>query len=257
VCEENARQDTTIVEDHRNAEQLQWDAQLMEDPCMRLKAAAYSGDTPRTHAKFVSTKQAMKSGLQDPDMMFSVLEQCFKKLSFMEKTHEGPDRLQLEKEVVALRLELNQSLTLLRVFGSSLFDVSAMQRGKHRCGITRDLLLVWAMNGDARSCLMDMLPEIRGVLCELSLGTDGLETIFGELVRRAGYKPTYERALAYMQTVLVLRLCCRCFLRLFSDRELDPGQTRRYFNYSPALLSEEAVLIEYIQPEDARGMAQV
>jgi hypothetical protein len=59
------------------------------------------------------------------------------------------------------------------------------------------------MNGDARTCLMNLHPSVRGVLCELALGTDGLETIFGELVRRAGYKPTYEMALAHMQTVSV------------------------------------------------------
>jgi hypothetical protein len=101
-----------------------------------------------------------------------------------------------------------------QLFGSSLFDVSAMQTSKHPCGLTRDLLLVWAMNGDARSCLMDLHPSVKGVLCELSLGTDGLETIFGELVRRAGYKPSYERALAHMLTVRVLYLMIDSVIRL-------------------------------------------
>jgi hypothetical protein len=116
VNEEEALQVATIVDGHCDSKQLQWDAQLMADPCLRLKAAAYSGDTPHTHAKFVSTKQAMKMGLQDPEMICSVLEQCFKKLSCMGKIQEGADRLQQEhqKEVAALRQELNQGLTRLR-----------------------------------------------------------------------------------------------------------------------------------------------
>jgi hypothetical protein len=87
-----------------------------------------------------------------------------------------------------------------QLFNQQLWDVETMMKMHHPCGLTRDLLLDWACNGDAHAQLVE-IPGVREILCELALGTDDLETYFGELVRRAGWKPTYEIAIAIMQTI--------------------------------------------------------
>jgi len=68
----------------------------------------------------------------------------------------------------------------------------AVQRDKNSetidRGFTRDLLLVLCMNRDARHHIKSLNPHIERILVEHSLDTDGLETVFGMIVMRLGYK---------------------------------------------------------------------
>jgi hypothetical protein len=116
ASEHEDSQNTTIVDCARDLEQRRWAEQLTTDPCLRLKAAAYRGDTPHTHAKFVSVKQAMRMGLQDPETMCAVLEQCFSMLSCKEQPQGDHEKLKQDhrQEVEALREEHKQGSSTLR-----------------------------------------------------------------------------------------------------------------------------------------------
>jgi hypothetical protein len=107
---------TTSVDCDRDLKQRQWAEQLTADPCLRLKAAAYRGDAPYTNARFVPIKQAMRMGLQDPESMCSVLEQCFSMLSYKEKPQGNHEKLlhDHQQAVEALRKEYKQASSKLR-----------------------------------------------------------------------------------------------------------------------------------------------
>jgi len=95
---------------------------------------------------------------------------------------------------------INRLNRLVReLFGKHLYDVRAASASQFR-GFTRDLLLVLCMNRDARHHIKSLNPHVERILVEHSLDTDGLETVFGMIVMRLGYKSTYVRIMAAMRT---------------------------------------------------------
>jgi len=56
------------------------------------------------------------------------------------------------------------------------------------------------MNRDSREHLMGLNPAVAELLMEHALDTDDVETSFGMIVMRLGYKATYERILQTLRT---------------------------------------------------------
>ncbi|KAK3265254.1 hypothetical protein CYMTET_26053 [Cymbomonas tetramitiformis] len=91
-----------------------------------------------------------------------------------------------------LLTELRQLLKVL--LAGRMHSVKGLMSGDRVGGFPRDLLLVLQGNIDARTHLLSRYPFLRETLNERSFSTDDLETEFGMLVLRCGFKPRWSVA---------------------------------------------------------------
>jgi hypothetical protein len=92
------------------------------------------------------------------------------------------------------------SLAIKDVFGSGLFDAKALKQ-RRLAGWPTELLFAHLYNADAREHILGLDPSVEKYLVETTLGTDMLETAFGMLVMKCGWKPTYDIAVRVMHNI--------------------------------------------------------
>jgi len=89
------------------------------------------------------------------------------------------------------------------LYGNRLFDPDLAGDG-HVAGLTRQMLLAMHYNGDCRSILLELYPQLSedGALCEQSLGSNGCETFFSVMQNHIGYDPPPHVALAALLNII-------------------------------------------------------
>jgi hypothetical protein len=92
--------------------------------------------------------------------------------------------------------------------GRSLITVcfvgAGLMSGKDAMGFTRDQCMISIGNIDSRTQLLQAFPYLLKFLCDRAWSTDDIETWFGQLVLKCGYKPAWHiaaRVLQYLQEV--------------------------------------------------------
>jgi hypothetical protein len=101
-------------------QQSLWTEQLLSDPLLRLKAAAYNGDSPEIRAKHITTSHAITVGLRNPDLIRSVLTQCFSMNAMRQSCTQKQDciteklRQDHERQCAEVQKEHKRKCALLR-----------------------------------------------------------------------------------------------------------------------------------------------
>jgi hypothetical protein len=94
--------------------------------------------------------------------------------------------------------------------------------GKDVMGLTRDQCMISLGNIDSRTQLLLAFPYLLAFLCDRAWSTDDIETWFGQLVLKVGYKPAWNiaaRVLQYLQEVTRIQRDPKSKIHLASARK--------------------------------------